>query len=187
MADGIAISVVTLPPPPDWPNMVTLPGLPPNAAMLSLIQPSAATMSCMPTLLELAHFSPAPRSARCRKPNRFRRWFTDTTTTSSLRARFVPSYSSQLPEPPENPPPCSHTITGRLPVPRPGVKTLMLRQSSPIGSRRSSDHTSEIGPSGSCGARWPPGTQSRTPVQAAGLTGGMKRLAPAVDAPYGTP
>src|SRR6185295_5088645 len=63
----------------------------------------------------------------------------------------------------------------------------MLRQSSPIGSRRSNDHTSEIGPSGSCGARWLTWNASRTPVQAAGFVGGMKRLAPAVDAPYGTP
>ena len=32
---GIAMSVLTLPPPPDSPNTVTLPGSPPNSAMLS--------------------------------------------------------------------------------------------------------------------------------------------------------
>ena len=121
LAAGMAISVVTLPPPPDCPNTVTLAGLPPKAAMFSFTHVSAATMSSMPALLARLHFSPAPSPARCRKPNRFNRWFTDTTTTSSLRARLVPSYSSQLPEPPEKPPPCSHTITGRLPAPSPGV------------------------------------------------------------------
>ena len=42
----------TFPPPPDWPKMVTLPGSPPNAAMLSRTHSSAATISSMPTLLD---------------------------------------------------------------------------------------------------------------------------------------
>ncbi len=47
---GIAMTVDTLPPPPDWPKIVTLPGSPPNAAMLSRTQRSAATRSSMPGL-----------------------------------------------------------------------------------------------------------------------------------------
>jgi hypothetical protein len=62
------------------------------------------------------------------------------------------------------------------------VKTLIARQSSPIGSRRSRANTSEIGPSGSCGARLATWKQSFTPVHDVGCCGGMKRLPPAVEA-----
>ena len=49
-AEGIAVRVHTLAPPPDCPMIVTLPGSPPNAAMLSRTHSRAATMSSMPTL-----------------------------------------------------------------------------------------------------------------------------------------
>ena len=105
-------------------------------------------MSCMPTLLAFAHFSP-PRSARWRNPNRFRRCVTDTTTTSSLRARLVPSYSSQLPEPPEKPPPCNHTITGRLPLPSAGrehveVQAVLAHRLLPIERKHFGDRAVRI-------------------------------------------
>ena len=48
-ADGIAINVVTLPPPPDWPKIVTLPESPPKPAMLSRTHSSDATRSSTPT------------------------------------------------------------------------------------------------------------------------------------------
>jgi hypothetical protein len=41
LAAGMAISVVTLPPPPDCPKIVTLPASPPNSAMLSRTHSSA--------------------------------------------------------------------------------------------------------------------------------------------------
>jgi hypothetical protein len=59
LALGIASSVQTFAPPPDWPMIVTLPGSPPKAATLSRTHSSAATMSSMPTLPELAKRSPA--------------------------------------------------------------------------------------------------------------------------------
>ena len=71
-ADGIAITVVVLPPPPDWPKIVTRSGSPPKVSMLSRTHSSAATKSCTPTLVAPAHFSP-PRPARCRKPKRLSR------------------------------------------------------------------------------------------------------------------
>ncbi len=52
------ISTLTLPPPPDCPKMVTTPGSPPNAAMLSRTHSRAATMSSMPTFAEPAYLSP---------------------------------------------------------------------------------------------------------------------------------
>ena len=65
-ADGIASSVLTLPPPPDWPKIVTLPGSPPKRAMLSRTHCSDATMSSMPTLPESANSAPpAPPRYRC--------------------------------------------------------------------------------------------------------------------------
>jgi len=57
-AAGMAISELTLPPPPDWPKMVTLPESPPKAPALSRTHSSAATISSMPTLLAFAYFSP---------------------------------------------------------------------------------------------------------------------------------
>ncbi len=76
-AEGIASSVLTFPPPPDWPKIVTLFGSPPKFAMLSRTHSSAATASSIPALLACANFSP-PRSARYRNPKELRRWFTVT-------------------------------------------------------------------------------------------------------------
>jgi hypothetical protein len=63
LAEGIAVSVHTFAPPPDWPMIVTLPGSPPKPAMLSRTHSSAATMSSIPTLPEAAYFAP-PTPAR---------------------------------------------------------------------------------------------------------------------------
>ena len=49
-AAGQASMALTFAPPPDWPKIVTLPGSPPNAAMLSRTQANAATMSSTPAL-----------------------------------------------------------------------------------------------------------------------------------------
>src|SRR5260370_38205991 len=54
-----------------------------------------------------------------------------TTTTLLLWARLTPLYSASEPEPVENPPPCSHTITGRLLLLlNSGVNQFSTRQSS---------------------------------------------------------
>ena len=45
---GAASSVDTFPPPPDWPKIMTLPGSPAEAAMLSFTHCSAATRSAIP-------------------------------------------------------------------------------------------------------------------------------------------
>ena len=52
LADGMAISVETFAPPPDWPKMVTLVGSPPKAAMLSRTHSSAGHQVELPTLPE---------------------------------------------------------------------------------------------------------------------------------------
>ena len=74
--------------------------------------------------------SRAPRRAYV-KPKTLRRWLMVTTTTSPVRARLVPSSDRPEPDPVEKPPPCSHTMTGRLrPSPSAGVNTFSTRQSS---------------------------------------------------------
>ena len=100
LADGMLSSVPTFPPPPDSPKMVTLPGSPPNSAMLSLTHCSAATTSSMPTFAEYLYFSEQPE--RSRNPSMFRRWLTLTTTTSFL-ASCMPGFHADVPE--SNPPP----------------------------------------------------------------------------------
>src|SRR5215471_690720 len=100
-----------------------------------------------------------------------------TTTTSLVCARLVPSLMAPEPDPLENPPPCSHTNTGRFPPPRDGVQTFSTRQSSLCAG--------PLRPV--CGAVGPYSSASRTPVHLAGLTGGMNRFAPDVLAPYGIP
>ena len=91
LADGIAISVVTFPPPPDWPKIVTFPASPPKLPMLSRTHCSDCTRSSMLALPDWAYFSP-PICERSRNPNTFRRWFMETRTTSCSRARRSPSY-----------------------------------------------------------------------------------------------
>ena len=57
-AEGMARSVFTFPPPPDWPKMVTLAGSPPKRPMFSFTHSSERTMSSWPTLPESLYFSP---------------------------------------------------------------------------------------------------------------------------------
>src|SRR5258708_25964200 len=121
----------------------------------------------------------------------------DTTTTSPRRARFVPSVMGDDPDPVAKPPPWHQTITGRLrppPLtgPTAGVQTLSTRQSSPSTGRlfpetesASADPRGTVG--SLCGALCPYSSASRTPVHRAGSAGAMKRFAPVVLAPYGTP
>src|SRR3954447_8784824 len=101
--------VLTFAPPPDWPKIVTLPGSPPNAAMVSCTQRNAAIRSSMPRLPDSAYSLP-PRRPRYRKPKTFSRWLTVTTTTSPPWHSRVPSNTLRDPDPAENPPPCSQTI-----------------------------------------------------------------------------
>src|SRR5579872_4478744 len=112
-----------------------------------------------------------------------------TITTSRSCARLVPLVVAPDPEPLENPPPWSHTITAFLaPALGAGVQTFNTRQSSLSGG--TSRGACVVGASGSlgpglmggCGALGPYFIVSRTPVQAATGLGGMKRLAPPVGA-----
>ena len=57
-AAGIASSVDTLPPPPLCPNIVTFDASPPNSSIFLFTHCSAATMSSIPALAELAYASP---------------------------------------------------------------------------------------------------------------------------------
>src|SRR5882724_3994428 len=94
------------------------------------------------------------------------------------------------PDPVANPPPCSHTITGRLRSALTlGVKTFRTRQSSCSLPRPWPDVDSCVAraPGLLCGALGPYASASRTPVQAVGLAGGMKRFVPLVGPPYGMP
>src|SRR5579875_202074 len=96
------------------------------------------------------------------------------------------------PDPVVYPPPCSHTMTGRLcPAPSPAVQMFKQRQSSLIGPPGSitstSGGTTPRNWLSSCGARGPNSVASRTPDHGSGFRGGMKRAAPPVGAPYRTP
>ena len=130
LADGIASSVATFRPPPDWPKIITVFGSPPNSAMLSRTQRSAATMSSMPTSPEVANSGP-PASSSDVKPRTLSRWLMVTTTTSPRRARLSPSVTGDEPEPVTKPPPWHQNITGRLRLSwTAGVHTFSTRQSS---------------------------------------------------------
>src|ERR1041385_6523271 len=112
-------------------------------------------------------------------------------TTLCLPARFLPSYSEKFADPRSYPPPWNQIITGRF-SPRfsSGVHTFKLRQSSLIGPFHSITSTSGTRPPPSprrCGHLGPNSPVSRTPVHGSGLTGGINRRRPAVDAPKGTP
>src|SRR5271170_2503020 len=71
-AAGIASKALTLPPPPDWPKIVTLPGSPPKLATLSRTHSSVATRSSTPALPECANSAP-PSALRSRNPKMLRR------------------------------------------------------------------------------------------------------------------
>ena len=102
-----------------------------------------------------------------------------TTTTSPVRARLVPSTTGREADPVEKPPPCSHTMTGRLrPSPSAGVNTFSTRQSSPSAGPSGREAAPTV-----CGAVGPQARASRMPVHAAGLVGGMNRFVPAVVPP----
>src|SRR5215470_17007433 len=90
------------------------------------------------------------------------------------------------------PPPWYHTMTGRLPAPRPGVNTLRVRQSSLSGTAsRAPPRPASSGrclrSGGDCGACPAHVSALRTPAHGSGLRGAMKRARPPVGAPYGTP
>src|SRR4051812_44781027 len=110
-------------------------------------------------------------------------------TMSPRRTRFPPSYITGEAEPELKPPPCSHTITGRLPW-TPEVQTLSARQSSPSETPGGSLGTAArmtAGMGAPFGLVWgelePNNSAGRTPAHLAGGCGGMKRLAPPVGAP----
>ena len=131
-ADGIAVSVVVLPPPPDWPKIVTLLGIAAERRRCCR-GPTRARRRCRACrrCWRRANFSP-PQSRQVQIAEDVQPVGHVTTTTSCLRAsRAV--VEDALPEPVRNPPPCSHTMTGRRPAPAPGVQTLRRRQSSLIG------------------------------------------------------
>src|SRR5215470_1305113 len=77
-------------------------------------------------------------------------------------------------------------MTGRRPLVL-LVQTLRARQSSPTVNLGIVVATSGISVCGPCGASSPNSKASLTPVHDAGFTGGMKRLAPDVGAPYRMP
>ncbi len=78
-------------------------------------------------------------------------------------------------------------MTGRLALSSAGVHTFSVRQSSPTGRlSRTPQMSASSGrrvPAPACGERPAHAIASRTPVHDAGLPGGRKRLAPAVEAP----
>ena len=191
LADGMVSSVDTFRPPPDCPKIITVPGSPPNSAMLSRTHSSARTMSSMPTSPDAANSDP-PTDARFEKPSTLRRWLMLTTTTSPRRARLAPSVTGDEPEPVTNPPPWHQNITGRLRLSfTAGVQMFSTRQSSPsAGSPAAATAIADAArraPGSVCGALGPYARASRTPVHFAGAAGGMNRFAPPVLAPYGTP
>ena len=102
-----------------------------------------------------------------------------TTTTSPSRASTVPSNPGADPAQLPQAPPCSHTITGRLPS-APAVQTLRNRQSSDTGSNAPYQAPSGSVVAGSCGADAPNATASRTPGQDSAGAGGRNRFDPAV-------
>ena len=135
-------------------------------------------MSCMPTLLERAHFSPAPRFDEVQEAEQIQpvshRHDDDVFFAREVGAFVQQPVAGSAGEAAAVQPHHHRSVA----VPRAGVKTFRLRQSSPIGSCRSRAKTSEIGPSGSCGERFPTWKQSRMPLHGASFAGGMKRFAP---------
>src|ERR1700719_2006795 len=106
------------------------------------------------------------------------------TTTSLVRARLAPARIGPEPDPDEKPPPCSHTMTGRLRgPPTAGVDTFNTRQSSLSGR----DPERPAPAATVCGAVGPYASASRVSVHGTGLVGGMKRFLLAVVPPYGMP
>src|SRR5260370_33538898 len=104
-----------------------------------------------------------------------------TTTTLLLWARLTPLYIASEPEPVENPPPCSHTITGRLLLLlNSGVNTFSTRQSSLCSGVPGV-------PFVICGAGGPYARASRTPCHCTGLVGGMKRFLTPSGPPHAIP
>ena len=89
-AAGTASSASTDEPPALSPNTVTLSASPPNAAMLRCTHSSAAIWSRRPRLVSNG-CSGSAYSVTSRNPNGPNRYWMVTTTTSWLRARWVPS------------------------------------------------------------------------------------------------
>src|SRR6476469_4334977 len=102
-------------------------------------------------------------------------------TALPLRARLAPWIEGPEPEPVAKPPPCSHTITGRLlPPVSEGVYTLRTRQSSPCAGEFGLGVAFGLP---ACGAVGPYTRASRTPDHLAGLAAGWKRFLPVGGAP----
>src|ERR1700712_1815583 len=98
-----------------------------------------------------------------------------TTTTSPSRASTVPSKPGAEPAQLTHAPPCSHTMTGRLPL-VPGVQMLRERQSSDIACNAPYQAPSGSVDAGNCGAEAPKAVASLTPGQGSAAAGGRKRF-----------
>ena len=184
-AAGIALSIAVFPPPPDCPKIVTLPGLPPNCAMLSRTHSSASTRSSMPRLAGLREALAGRAVRQPQIAERVQPVGDGDDDDVVLPRELGAVVEDRVARAGRWPPPWNQTITGRRPRPVAGVQTLRRRQSSPIGPLPVS--ASPI--SGIIGAerlRRARAVLERVAHAGPGLwllTGGMNRLAPAVDAP----
>ena len=110
--------------PADWPMTVTRAGSPPNAAMCSRTHARAAIMSSRAQL-------PSANAGVVQEAERAEAVVDADRRPHRRRARgCAPSYQSSEPAPLRYAPPCSHTITGRLPASAAGVAMVSVRQSS---------------------------------------------------------
>ena len=176
-ASGIPSSVVAAIAPADCPNSVTLAGSPPNAAMFSSTQASAARISSSPRF--------AGASSRSRKPS------TPESIVERHAYRAVPGKPGAVvermaPVPFRYAPPWIHTRTGSPIASGSGVHTLRFRQSSP-GDDRFLEDRGERWSVRSLRHRGPKALPSRTRVQFAGGLGSRSRCLPKGGAAYGIP
>ncbi len=139
-------------------------------------------MSSTPALPDCANRSSGSSSLMW--PKRLSRWLMVTTTTSPSRASTVPSKPGAEPARLSHAPPCSPTITRRLPV-VPAVRTLRERQSSVIACSAPYQAPKESMKAGNRGAEAPNAVAFRTPSQGAAGAGRQKRFDPAMEATYG--
>ena len=147
---GAVSSVAHATPPADCPATVTWSGSPPKAATLSCTQMSAVIQSWT------ARFTGAPGMERTLGTEAV----VDAHDHHAVAGEPVAAVPGAGVPPAVNPPPWIHTRTGSRTLPRSGVKTLRLRQSSP-GSTGSGMIVN--GRSG-CGAVGPYSVASRTPL-----------------------
>ena len=168
-------SVPTLMPPADSPKIVTLPGSPPKAAMLSRTHAGRPTWSRMPWCP--TRRSASPRSAEVEEAERAEA-VVDRHDHDVARAgeggavvpgRCRPSRST-------NAPPWIHTMTGRRASSAAGVHTLRTRQSSLDGRRSAAPSMRLERATGSAGrwvrTRWRRGRRPR--ARRAGVRGTVR-------------